>query len=144
MRRLVSVARAARVIGIARGELQVQIRRGELPTFEGQVDLDLLQDLYPTVRLEHSAAVERVRHIKETAYGRRVVDAVLVEEEMQAHKARRLQRDLDIERLKVRRYEDLVGELGKQLNTLQQEATREQALTISCIKGWLLQQMKKL
>ena len=144
MRRLVSVARAARVIGIARRELQGQIRRGELPTFEGQVDLDLLQDLYPTVRLEHSAAVERVRHIKETAFGRRVVDAVLADEEMQAHKARRLQRDLDIERLKVRHHEDLVRDLGKQLNMLQQQATREQALTISCIKGWLLQQMKKL
>ena len=144
MRRLVSVARAARVIGVGRGELQGQIRRGELPTFEGQIDLDLLQDLYPTVRLEHSVAVERVRHIKETAFGRRVVDAVLVEEEMQAHKARRLQRDLDIERLKVRHHEDLVSDLGKQLNILQQQATREQALTISCIKGWLLQQMKKL
>ena len=144
MRRLVSVARAAKVIGIARRELQGQIRRGELPTFEGQVDLDLLQDLYPTVRLEHSAAVERVRHIKETAFGRRVVDAVMAEEEMQAHKARRLQRDLDIERLKVRHHEDLVRDLGKQLNMLQQQATREQALTISCIKGWLLQQMKKL
>jgi len=144
MRRLVSVARAARVIGIGRGELQGQIRRGELPTFEGQIDLDLLQDLYPTVRLEHSVAVERVRHIKETAFGRRVVDAVLAEDEMQAHKARRLQRDLDIERLKVRHHEDLVRELGKQLNILQQQATREQALTISCIKGWLLQQMKKL
>ena len=144
MRRLVSVARAAKVIGIGRSELQGQIRRGELPTFEGQIDLDLLQDLYPTVRLEHSVAVERVRHIKETAFGRRVVDAVLVDEELRAHKAYRLQRDLDIERLKVRHYEDLTSDLGKQLNLLQQQATREQALTISCIKGWLLQEMKKI
>jgi CDP-4-dehydro-6-deoxyglucose reductase len=144
MRRLVSVARAARVIGIGRSELQAQIRRGELPTFEGQIDLDLLQDLYPTVRLERSVAVERVRHIKETAFGRRVVDTVVVEEEMQAHKARRLQRDLDIERLKVRHLEDLTDGLGKQLNQLQLQATREQALTISCIKGWLLQEMEKL
>lgn len=144
MRRLVSVARAAKVIGVGRRELQGQIRRGELPTFEGQIDLELLQDLYPTVRLNHSVAVERVRHIKETAFGRRVVDTVLAEEESQAHKAHRLQRDLDIERLKVRRYEDLASGLGKQLNLLQQQATREQALTIGCIKGWLLQEMKKI
>lgn len=144
MRRLVSVARAAKAIGVGRRELQGQIRRGELPTFEGQIDLDLLQDLYPTIRLGHSAAVERVRHIKETAFGRRVVDTVLAEEESQAHKAHRLQRDLDIERLKVKRYEDLTRGLGKQLNLLQQQATREQGLTIACIKGWLLQEMKKI
>jgi len=144
MSRLVSVARAARVIGIRRGELQQQIRRGDLPTFEGQVDLDLLQDLYPTARLDYSAAVERVRHIKETAFGRRVVDATLAEEELAAHKAQRLQRDLDIERLQLKRYQDIVNGFGKQLNLLQDNATREQSLTISCLKGWLLVQMKKI
>ena len=144
MSRLVSVARAAKVIGVGRGELQKQIRRGELPTFEGQIDLDLLQDLYPTVRLDYSVAVERVRHIKETAFGRRVVDATLAEEELAANKARRLQRDLDIERLQLKRYEDLVSDLGKQLNLLQENATREQSLTIACIKGWLLEQVRKI
>ena len=144
MSRLVGVARAARVIGVTRKQLQGQIRRGELPTFEGQIDLDLLQNLYPTARLEQSMAVDRVRHIKETAFGRRVVDKVLVEEEMLSVKVRRLQRDLDIERLQAKRYQDIVESLGKQLNQLQENATREQSLTISCIKGWLLQQMKKI
>ena len=144
MARLVGVARAARVIGVTRHQLQGQIRRGELPTFEGQIDLDLLQDLYPTARLEHSMAVERVRHIKETAFGRRVVDRVLVEEEMLATKVRRLQRDLDIERLQAKRYQDIVDDLDKQLNRLQENATREQSLTIYCLKGWLLEQMKKI
>ena len=144
MSRLVSVARAARVIGVRRGELQGQIRRGDLPTFEGQIDLDLLQDLYPTARLDYSMAVERVRHIKETAFGRRVVDATIAEDEMIASKARRLQRDLDIERLQSQRYQDIVNGLGKQLNLLQENATREQALTISCLKGWLLDQIRKV
>lgn len=144
MPRLVTVARAARTIGIARKTLQEQIRRGELPTFEGQLDLDLLQDLYPTARFDDCPAVERTRHIKETAFGRRVMDRVLVEEQSLTSKVHNLQKDLAIERLKATRYRDLVDELGKELNRLQTSATREQSMTIACLKGWLLNRIKKI
>lgn len=144
MARLVSLARAAKTIGIKRNMLQAQVRRGELPTFEGLIDLDLLQDVYPTVRMEGSMAVERARHIKETAFGRRVQDAALQEEEMLSTKVHNLQRDLDIERLKARRYEDMVRELGTELNRLQVSATREQSMTVACIKGWLRERLKSV
>lgn len=144
MARLVSVARAARTIGIARKVLQAQIRRGELPTFEGQLDLDLLQDLYPTARFDESPAVERTRHIKETAFGRRVMDRVLVEEESLNHQIHNLQKDLSIERLMATRYRELVDNLGKELNRLQVNATPEQGMTIACLKGWLFNQLKKI
>jgi len=144
MTRLVGVARAAKMLGIGRSKLQGQIRKGELPTFEGQIDLDLLQDLYPTARLDHSAPVDRARHIKETAFGRRVVDRVLIEEEMLSTKVHNLQRDLSIERLQAKRYQDIVDGLGRQLNKLQESATLEQSMTIACLKGWLLEQMKKV
>lgn len=144
MTRLVGVARAAKMLGIGRSKLQGQIRKGELPTFEGQIDLDLLQDLYPTARLDSSVSVDRARHIKETAFGRRVVDRVLVEEEMLSTKVHNLQRDLSIERLRAKRYQDIVDDLGRQLNKLQENASLEQSMTIACLKGWLLEQMKKV
>ena len=144
MARLVSLARAAKTIGVRRGKLQAQVRRGELPTFEGLIDLDLLQDVYPTVRMEGSMAVERVRHIRETAFGRRVVDAVLQDDEQIAIKLRKAQRDLAIERLKARRYEEVVSDVGKQLNHLQETATREQSMTIACLKGWLRERLKSV
>jgi CDP-4-dehydro-6-deoxyglucose reductase len=145
MARLVSVARAARIIGVDRKNLQGQIRRGELPTFEGQIDIDLIQDLYPTTRFEDSGALERTRHIKETAFGRRVMSRILPDSnEDLANKNHNLQKDLAIERLKARRYEDLVHALGRELNKLQENATREQSMTIACLKGWLLVQLKKI
>ncbi len=144
MARLVSLARAAKTIGVRRGKLQAQVRRGELPTFEGLIDLELLQDVYPTVRMDSSMAVERVRHIKETAFGRRVMDAALQDEELLAIKLNKLQRDLDIERLKARRYEEVVQDVGKQLNCMQETATREQSMTIACIKGWLRERLKSV
>ena len=67
MPELLSLSRAARLADVTRAELQKKIRRGELATFEGQIAVSDLLRVYPKVSLDHSAILERVEFIKETA-----------------------------------------------------------------------------
>lgn len=67
MPELLTLSRAARLADVSRADLQKRIRRGELETFEGQIAVSDLLRVYPKVNLDHSAILERVEFIKETA-----------------------------------------------------------------------------
>ena len=60
MPRLLSVSRAARLVGITRGALQKRIRQGDLQSFEGEVSLDDLADVYPNLQLEDKSLREKM------------------------------------------------------------------------------------
>jgi CDP-4-dehydro-6-deoxyglucose reductase len=142
MPRLVSLARAARVLGVTRAELQRQVENGALPTFEGRIDLDCLCDAYPHLRWEATAAVDRARDIKATAFGRRVAAVAVPPQEVLAGQVRKLQRDLDVERLNARRYRAVLDDLCRELVALQPTVTDEQRLLIACLKGWLRERLE--
>lgn len=70
MTQLLSLSRAARLAGVSRAEIQKQIRRGAMPTFEGQVAINDLLRVYPSVSLEKTGDLERVEQIKAEAIPR--------------------------------------------------------------------------
>ena len=67
MAKRISVSRAARLVGVKRGVLQQQIRAGELQTFEGEIVLTDLLQVYPNAQIEDSSMLERVEQIIELA-----------------------------------------------------------------------------
>ena len=67
MAKRISLSRAARLVGVKRGTLQQQIRAGELKTFEGEIVLADLLQLYPNAQIEDSSMLERVEQIIEQA-----------------------------------------------------------------------------
>ncbi len=82
MAQLLSLSRAARLVGTTRVALQLKIRSGELPSFDGMVSADDLLRLYPDIRLEEDGGFERVREIKERAFGKRVRERLLPSQEI--------------------------------------------------------------
>lgn len=70
MDRLLTVSRAARLVGVSRGTLQKQIQDGELPSFEGMVRLDDLNQAYPNVEVEDNTMLEKIEHIIDNALHR--------------------------------------------------------------------------
>jgi CDP-4-dehydro-6-deoxyglucose reductase len=83
---LLSLARAAQLLGVTRAALQKRIRDGELSTFDGQVAVDELQRVFPDLRVEDSGAFEKVTAIKETAFGRRILERALPSQELLAQR----------------------------------------------------------
>ncbi|PKO73972.1 MAG: flavodoxin oxidoreductase, partial [Betaproteobacteria bacterium HGW-Betaproteobacteria-15] len=67
-----TIWRAAQLVGVSRGTLQQQVRSGAMVLTEGLVSTDELLRLYPGVQLEESGLLERVAHIRDEAFGKRL------------------------------------------------------------------------
>jgi len=70
MSRFVSLSRAAKLVGISRGALQKKIHNLELESFEGQVNLDDIEKIYPDAQIEDNHIIEDLEKIVELALKR--------------------------------------------------------------------------
>jgi CDP-4-dehydro-6-deoxyglucose reductase len=104
----VTVWRAAQLLGVARGVLQQQVRDGLLDTNEGLVSTDALLSLYPDAQLEESGLLERVQQIRDEAFGKRVRERLLPNQEVLAQRLFAQSQDLVDARRHVQRYHALV------------------------------------
>lgn len=138
MAKLVSIARAARILGVSRGRMQELIRSGELETFEGQVEVERLRNKFPGLAFNESPTVERVRIIKDSAYGERLQKLIEPPSDVLQAKIRRLSVDLNVERTKARDYQDIIEGLLEKLGEMQQYSDESQRRIISELNIWLL------
>jgi len=141
MTRYVGVAKAARLLGVSRDNLQQLIRRGDLLTFEGQVDLEDLKKRFPALALDNSAMVERTEIIRDTAYAKRIQDALSPSKEDLQSQIRRLKVELSIARVKQISYRNLFAELLDKLSELQNDSDPSQQALIAELNAWLLQRI---
>ena len=125
----VTVWRAAQLLGVARGVLQQQVRDGLLDTNEGLVTTDALLSLYPDAQLEESGLLERVQQIRDEAFGKRVRERLLPNQEVLAQRLFAQSQDLVDVRRHVQRYHALVIAL--------QKSTRERVVQHPGDAAWL-------
>jgi CDP-4-dehydro-6-deoxyglucose reductase len=110
-----TVWRAAQLVGVGRGVLQQQVRDGTLGTSEGLVSTDELLRLYPAAQLEASGLLERVAHIKDEAFGRRVRERLLPSPEVLTQRLFIQSQELADVRRHLQCYHGLVIEVQKRL-----------------------------
>ncbi len=98
MPRLLSLTRAARLVDVPRGTLQLLIARGTLPSFDGLIDLDDLQRSFPDMalhaKLDETGMLEKVDHIREHSFARRMREIALPSQEVLAQRLFRLSVEL--------------------------------------------------
>jgi CDP-4-dehydro-6-deoxyglucose reductase len=113
-----TIWRAAQLVGVARGVLQQHVRDGRLNLSEGLVSTDSLLELYPQARLEEHGLLERVAHIRDEAFGRRVRERLLPSQEVLAQRLFHQSQDLaDVQR-HLQRYHGLVVAIQQRLREL--------------------------
>ncbi len=123
-----TVWRAAQLVGVARGVLQQQVRDGHLNLSEGLVSTDSLLRLYPQARLEEHGLMERVAHIRDEAFGRRVRERLLPSQEVLAQRLFRQTQDLaDVQR-HLQRYHGLVVSIQQRVHQLDEQRRDDAAL----------------
>lgn len=93
-RHLLPVSRAARLVNVSRGEIQRRIRNGDIATFEGMVEIEALARAYPDADFEYSSEIERVRRIKDKAFGKRVLERIMPDTEVLLARVDQLGADL--------------------------------------------------
>lgn len=138
MAKLVSVAKAARILGISRARMQQLIRNGDLQTFEGQVEVEILRSKFPRLAFNESPDLERANIIKDSAYGERIQNLVQPPTDVLQAKIRRLSVDLNVERTRARDYEDIINGLLEKLGDMQHYSDESQRRIINDIHMWLL------
>ncbi len=113
-----TIWRAAQLVGVARGVLQQQVRDGRLSTSEGLVSTDSLLQLYPQARLEEHGLLERVAHIRDEAFGRRVRERLLPSQEVLAQRLFNQSQDLADAQRHLQRYHALILSVQQRVREL--------------------------
>lgn len=126
MPQLLTVSRAAHLLGVTRAELQRQIAGGSLPSHDGMVSTDDLLALYPGLRIEDSGAFERITKIREEAFGKRVRERVLPNQEILAQRLAAQSEELADVRRHLAHYHDLVEALRERIDVLAHASATEQ------------------
>lgn len=114
-----TVWRAAHLVGVSRGVLQQQVREGKLVLTEGLVSTEDLLRLYPSVQLEETGLLERVTHIRDDAFGKRLRERLLPSQEVLAQRLFNQTQELADVRRYLQRYHELVVALQQRIHALQ-------------------------
>ncbi|MBI3776950.1 MAG: 2Fe-2S iron-sulfur cluster binding domain-containing protein [Gammaproteobacteria bacterium] len=117
MAQLLTLSRAARLVGISRGALQLRMKDGDLPTFEGKIAAADLLRLYPHTRIEQDQELERVTHIKETAFARRVRERILPDAEVLALRVQELGMELVRSQALTEHYREVLARVHSELSS---------------------------
>jgi len=113
-----TIWRAAQLVGVARGVLQQQVRDGRLQLSEGLVSTDSLLQLYPQAQFEEHGLMERVAHIRDEAFGRRVRERLLPSQEVLAQRLFIQSQDLADAQRHLQRYHALVVSVQQRVREL--------------------------
>lgn len=137
MEHLLSLSRAARLVGVTRGALQKRIQNGEMPSFDGTVKVEDLLLAYPDAQLENNVEFDRVRMIKEKAFGKRVFERALPEAEVLAARVTELSTELANRETQVKQFNILLDRLKSKLSEIEGQCKGEAKKSIASFKTWM-------
>ncbi len=110
MSRKLTISRAAMLLGTSRAALQRLVGSGALNASDGLLSTDDLLRLFPDLELESHGILEKVDHIREHAFGRRVRSHVLPSSEVLAQRLFAQSRELAEVRAHLQAYHRLVAD----------------------------------
>lgn len=126
-----TLSRAAQLLGVTRAVLQKHIAAGELPSHDGMVTTEDLQKLFPDIRLEDSGAFERITQIKEQAFGRRVRERILPNQEILAQRLAAQSEELEDVRRTLAHYHDLIEAMREKIEHMAGASPSEQLAALA-------------
>jgi CDP-4-dehydro-6-deoxyglucose reductase len=147
MPELLSLSRAARLAGVSRGEIQKEIRKGNLMTFEGEVKLSQLRQVYPNIQVEDSGLLERLKRIQNNVTakfqpsGTKVASTAGMIGEMD-----RMRLELDDVSDLMDKYHYLLVTVCERLDGLSEsgEFSHDQKKMIEALNYWIQSQLKSI
>ena len=140
----ISLSRAARLVGTRRGTLQKMIQQGELKSFDGEIDLSDLLQVFPDAQIEDTSMLERVGMIMEQASFVNPNPALKrMDNDALASRVYQLSQDLAINKRKLSRYESLLELLQQRLKDNQTKQTSDDEF-VSKTSDWLAENLRSL
>lgn len=118
MEQRVGVSKAAKVLGLTRSALNDRLQAAGIETFEGQVDLEKVKCIAPTLNFGDQN-LERLEHIRENPAWRINSGDVKATKKEMADEIRRLSTELMAEAETSASYRRIIEEFAEKLGVLQ-------------------------
>ena len=139
MPRLVSLSRAAKLVGLSRGALQKRIHDLELISFEGQVNLNDIEKMFPDAELEDNHIIEDLEKIVEQAlhraHGAKLAKLLAPDPHTLAARLQSISKENAYSKNQARELLALFSDLQIQLKDL--TTTSEQPQLIEALNSWI-------
>ena len=146
MPRLVSLSRAAKLVGLSRGALQKRVHDLELESFEGQVNLDDIEKLFPDAELEDNHIIEDLERIVEQAlkraHGAKLAKLLAPDPYTLAARLQTITKEHARAKSQVKDFIALFSELQSQISQL--SATSNKPHLFEDLNNWIVDAINKI
>jgi len=126
MENAISISKAAKLLGLKRSELNERLSAADIPTFEGEVDFEKVKCISPSLDLDNSEILNRVKYIRENLAKPPANMVIDHEGRDLSIEVQKLTNDLMIETQTANNYRNILNELASKLTDLQNSDTPEQ------------------
>ena len=146
MPRLVSLSRAAKLVGLSRGALQKRVHDLELESFEGQVNLDDIEKLFPDAELEDNHIIEDLEKIVEQAlkkaHGAKLAKLLAPDPHTLAARLQSITKEHARTKSQVKDFLELFSELQSQISRL--STTSNEPHLFEDLNNWIVDAIDKI
>ena len=146
MPRLVSLSRAAKLVGLSRGALQKRVHDLELKSFEGQVNLDDIEKLFPDAELEDNHIIEDLEKIVEQAlkkaHGAKLAKLLAPDPHTLAARLQSITKEHAHSKSQVKDFLELFSELQSQISRL--STTSNKPHLFEDLNNWIVDAINKI
>ena len=146
MPRLVSLSRAAKLVGLSRGALQKRVHDLELESFEGQVNLDDIEKLFPDAELEDNHIIEDLEKIVEQAlkkaHGAKLAKLLAPDPHTLAARLQSITKEHARSKSQVKDFLELFSELQSQISRL--STTSNEPHLFEDLNNWIVDAIDKI
>ncbi len=143
MGKTIGVSKVSRMLGVKRSELNKRLLAAGITTFEGEVDLERVKDIAPTLNLDTSEFMEKIGFIRNNAAGFRGDMAESLSKEELTKEVKKLTKELLIETQMSHSYRQILVNLSEKMGELQAKGTSEQQEWAFGICEWLRAEIVK-
>lgn len=142
MDHLLNLSKAAKLAGVSRHAIQEKIRNGALQTFEGEIRMSALVEVYPDVESKPNVLLEKLARIQENASHKINSDGIS-NERLLVNQMHHLQRHITEMENELDSYKLLVNDLIRHLETMKLDCDHDHGQMVVAMIGWILQRKKE-
>ena len=139
MSRFVSLSRAAKLVGISRGALQKKIHNLELKSFEGQVNLDDIEKIYPDAQIEDNHIIEDLEKIVELALkrarGEKLAKLLSPDSHTLAARLHVVSKEYSHSKEQLKQFTSLISQIQEKLSDL--SSTSDKKYLFTDLNNWI-------
>ena len=144
MSHLLPLSRVAKLTGMTRHALQEMIRSGALNTFDGMIELNELLRAFPETMWEDDAEYRRVTEIKERAFGKRVFERALPDQEVLAARLFELGNEYAATKALLMHYRQVLSWLDEKIDEIEEDQSTETRHALHTVRAFLVRHLAEI